>query len=53
MEFYAVRSPEASQQRLDGLRSWIDTHRDQVIIFLSLIVGLWLIGDNSYLIAAQ
>ena len=53
MECYAVRSPEASQQRLDGLRAWIDTHRDQVIVFLSLIVGLWLIGDNSYLIAAQ
>ena len=53
MELYAVRSPEASQRRLDGLRSWIDGHRDQVIIFLALIVGLWLIGDNSYLIAAQ
>ena len=53
MELYAVRSPEASQQRLDGLRSWIDGHRDQVIILLALIVGLWLIGDNSYLIAAQ
>jgi hypothetical protein len=33
------------------LRLWIDTHRDQAIVVLSLIVGLRLMGDNSYLIA--
>jgi hypothetical protein len=53
MELYAVFSPESATMRLDGLRDWIDTHRDQVIIALSLIVGLWLVGDSSYLIASQ
>jgi hypothetical protein len=53
MEVYAIRSPEASTQRLDGLRTWIDAHRDQVIIILALVVGLWLIGDSAYLLASQ
>ena len=52
MELCAVFSPEAAAQRLDGLRHWIDTHRDQAIIVLSLIVGLWLVGDSIYLIVA-
>ncbi len=53
MELYAVFAPESSTMRLDGLRNWIDTHRDQVIVVLALIVGLWLVGDSSYLIASQ
>jgi hypothetical protein len=53
MELYAVSAPESATIRLDGLRSWIDTHRDQVIIALSLIVGLWLVGDSSYVMASQ
>jgi hypothetical protein len=52
MELYAVRSPEAARQRMDGLRRWMDDHRDQVIVVLALIVGFWLIGDNLYLVAS-
>ena len=52
MELYAVFSPEAAAQKLDGLRQWIDTHRDQAIIVLALIVGLWLVGDSLYLIVS-
>jgi hypothetical protein len=53
MELFAVFSPEAATARLDGLRNWIGTHRDQAIIVLSLIIGLWLVGDSIYLIVAQ
>ena len=53
MEIFAIVSPEASKQRLDGLRAWIDTHRNQVIIILALVVGLWLIGDSTYLLVSQ
>lgn len=53
MELYALFSPEAAAQRLDGLRAWINTHRDQAIIVLSLIIGFWLVGDSLYLIASQ
>jgi hypothetical protein len=52
MEVYAVRSPEAARQRMDGLRGWIDGHRDQVIVYLAVIVGFWLIGDNVYLVVS-
>ena len=30
------------------LRTWIDTHTDQVIIILSLGLGLWLVGKSIY-----
>jgi cytochrome bd-type quinol oxidase subunit 2 len=52
MELYNVFSPEAAKERLDGLRDWLDTHRDQAVIVLSLIVGLWLVGDSLYLIVS-
>jgi hypothetical protein len=52
MELYAVFSPDEAKRRLDGLRYWIETHRDQVIVFIALIVGLWLVGDDLYLIAS-
>lgn len=53
MELFAVFSPESTKARLDGLRNWIDTHRDQVIVILALVAGLWLVGDSLYLIASS
>jgi hypothetical protein len=29
----------------------MDTHRDQVIVVLSVLLGLWLVGKSSYLLA--
>ena len=31
-------------------REWIDSHTDQVIIVVSLVLGFWLIGKSVYLI---
>jgi hypothetical protein len=53
MELYAVFSPEAARRKLDGLRNWVDAHRDQAIVVLSLIIGFWLVGDSLYLIVSQ
>jgi hypothetical protein len=53
MELYAVFSPESARPRLDALRTWIDTHRDQAIVVLSLILGFWLLGSNLCLIASR
>ena len=33
-----------------AIRTWIDTHTDQVIIVVSLVLGLWLVGKSIYLI---
>ena len=46
MEGYALLRPEAARDRLDGLRQWMDDHRSQVIVILSVAVGLWLIGKS-------
>jgi hypothetical protein len=48
MEIYAVFAPGAAQARLANIRTWVDTHRDQAIVVLSLILGLWLVSHSIY-----
>jgi hypothetical protein len=50
MEIYAALRKEATRAFLIRLRTWIDTHTDELIVWISLIVGLWLIGKSTYLI---
>ena len=50
MEIYTGFKPGESQAFLTKLRTWIDTHTDQVIIWGSLILGLWFIAYSIYLI---
>ncbi|MDX3310538.1 GAP family protein [Streptomyces sp. NPDC054884] len=42
MEMYAVRAPAVANARLNGLRSWLAHHQEQLIVALSLLSGLWL-----------
>ena len=42
--------PEEGQALLTRLRTWIDTHTDQVIIIVALVLGLWLVGKSVYLL---
>jgi hypothetical protein len=46
MQIYATFSPEAAQERLMGLRAWIESHEDQAIVTISLLIGLWLVGKS-------
>jgi hypothetical protein len=50
LELYAGFRPQQAQEFLGRIRSWIDTHTDQVIIIASLVLGLWLVGKSIYLI---
>jgi hypothetical protein len=50
LELYAGFRPEKAQAFLGNIRTWIDTHTDQVIIVASLVLGLWLVGKSIYLI---
>jgi hypothetical protein len=50
MEIYAGVKPDQSQAFLAKFRTWIGTHTDQVIIWGSLILGLWLITYSIRLI---
>ena len=51
LELYAVFSPAAGN-RLQQLRSWLDTHMDQVIIAIFLLLGFWLAGKSIYLLVS-
>jgi heme/copper-type cytochrome/quinol oxidase subunit 4 len=50
MELYVGFRPEQGQALLTRLRTWMDTHTDQVIIVVSLVLGLWLVGKSAYLL---
>ncbi len=50
LELYAGFRPVRAQAFLGRIRTWIDTHTDQVIIVVSLVLGLWLVGKSIYLI---
>jgi hypothetical protein len=51
LELYATFAPAAAAVKLEALRTWLDTHREQVIILLSLVLGLWLVGNSLYYLA--
>jgi hypothetical protein len=51
LELYATFAPAAAGVRLQQLRTWLDTHRDQIIVLLSLLLGLWLVGNSLYYLA--
>ena len=50
LELYATFKPSAAAARLDQLRTWLDTHRDQVIVVIFLLLGFWLAGKSIYLL---
>lgn len=52
MDVYSVVRPERSHEVLTTLKAWIDRHKDLIIVIVSAVVGLWLIGKSSYLLAA-
>jgi Sap, sulfolipid-1-addressing protein len=48
LELYAVRAPAAASTRLATLRTWLDTHANQVIIIVCAVLGLWLTGRSIH-----
>jgi Sap, sulfolipid-1-addressing protein len=52
MEIYAGFRPERAQSTLNGIRSWINTHTDQVIVILSLGLGLWLLAQSIHVLVS-
>ncbi|WP_037627651.1 GAP family protein [Streptomyces aureus] len=48
METYMLRAPEAANARLNGLRDWLNRHQEQLIVRISLVVGLWLTAHSIY-----
>jgi len=50
LELYATFAPAKAGARLARLRAWLDSHQDQVIIAVFLLLGLWLTGKSIYLL---
>ncbi len=52
LELYAVFAGARADDRLKRMRVWLDTHQDQVIIALCLLLGFWLAGKSLYLLVS-
>jgi Sap, sulfolipid-1-addressing protein len=52
LELYAIFAPAAATVRLERMRTWLDTHQDQVIVLVLLLLGLWLVGKSIYLLVS-
>jgi threonine/homoserine/homoserine lactone efflux protein len=52
LELYATFAPSAADARLQRLRAWLDTHQDQMIIVVCLLLGFWLAGKSIYLLVS-
>jgi len=52
LELAAVFAPAKSEPQLERMRKWLDSHQDQVLIAVFLLLGLWLAGKSIYLLAS-
>ncbi len=50
LELSAAFRPVAADALMQKLRNWLDTHQDQVIIVICLLLGFWLAGKSIYLL---
>ena len=53
LELYAAFAPAAAAVRLERMRAWLDTHQDQVIILVFLLLGFYLASKSIYLLISQ
>jgi hypothetical protein len=52
LELYAIFAPAKATVRLDRMRTWLDTHQDQVIVLVLLLLGFWIVGNSIYLLVS-
>jgi threonine/homoserine/homoserine lactone efflux protein len=52
LELYAVFAPAKATVRLERMRTWLDTHQDQVIVLVLLLLGFWIVGNSIYLLVS-
>jgi hypothetical protein len=52
LELYATFAPARAGARLERMRTWLDTHQDEVIILICLLLGFWLAGKSIYLLVS-
>jgi threonine/homoserine/homoserine lactone efflux protein len=52
LELYATFASAKAAARLERMRKWLDSHQDQVIIAICLLLGFWLAGKSIYLLVS-
>src|SRR2546421_3011929 len=52
LELYTTFASGKAAARLERMRKWLDSHQDQVIIAICLLLGLWLAGKSIYLLVS-
>ena len=52
LELYATFAPAAATLRLERMRAWLDTHQDQVVILVLLLLGFYLASKSLYLLVS-
>jgi hypothetical protein len=52
LELYVSFAGAKAGARLTRLRDWLNTHQDQVIITVCLLLGFWLVGKSIYLLVS-
>jgi threonine/homoserine/homoserine lactone efflux protein len=52
LELYATFAPAKAGTRLERMRKWLDSHQDQVLITVFLLLGFWLAGKSIYLLVS-
>ena len=52
LELYATFASGKAAARLERMRKWLDSHQDQVVIAICLLLGFWLAGKSIYLLVS-
>jgi Sap, sulfolipid-1-addressing protein len=52
LELYTTFAPARAGARLERMRTWLDSHQDEVIIAICLLLGFWLVGKSIYLLVS-
>jgi threonine/homoserine/homoserine lactone efflux protein len=52
LEVYATFAGARAEARLGQLREWLNSHQDQVVIGVFLLIGLWFAGNSIYLLVS-
>jgi hypothetical protein len=52
LELYATFAASRAGDRLERMRKWLDSHQDQVLIAVFLLLGFWLAGKSIYLLVS-
>jgi hypothetical protein len=53
LELYAAFVPARAGPLLERMRKWLDSHQDQVLIAVFLLLGFWLAGKSIYLLVSK